>query len=243
MNAIAVIPARFASTRFPGKPLALIAGWPMVLHVYKRAREIKRVDGVIVATDSDLIVKTVTDAGGVAIFTSQDHQSGTDRVAEITNGMPSDRIVLNIQGDLPFVDPRVCEQLIQCLFDNPNIDIATPVIAQGVGQQRDFLDSNTVKSVFDLNNKALYFSRRPIPDSTPYPVDQFPIWHKHIGIYAYRNEVLQKVSKLKPTKLEQYERLEQLRWLENGINVQCVVVNNDCGPDINCPADLKRLNR
>lgn len=239
---IAVIPARFDSSRFPGKPLALINGAPMILHVYNRARRIKGVDALIVATDSDLIANCVRDVGGMVAMTNK-HNSGTDRVAEVAACYPDTATILNIQGDLPFVNPEVCEQLIKYFENTPLADVATPVIAQGKNEEKEYLNPNTVKAVFDINNKALYFSRRPIPDGGALPYGSLPVWYRHIGIYAYRNAVLQRFTTLPPTELEKAERLEQLRMLHYGFNVRCFPVSVDCGPDINCPADLKGLNR
>ena len=239
---IAIIPARFNSSRFPGKPLALINGRPMILHVLNQARKIKGVDVLLVATDSDLIADVVKDSGGVVAMTGE-HNSGTDRVAEVVNGYADDAIVLNIQGDLPFVNADVCEQLIKYLNNTPLADVATPVIAQGKKEEKDYLNPNTVKAVFDINNKALYFSRRPIPDSGHFPYGHLPVWYRHIGVYAYRNAVLQRFSQLPQTELEKAERLEQLRMLHYGFNIRCVPVTSDCGPDINCPSDLKWLSR
>jgi len=233
---VAVIPARFDSSRFPGKPLALIAGKPMVIRVWEQAIKIPGVDLVAVATDDGLIANAVRDAGGIAWMTGE-HQSGTDRIAEACSLMPADAIVLNVQGDLPFFRPEVGAELIRALESDPGADIATPVIA--VKDDIVPTSKNAVKAVFGSSGNALYFSRAVIPFVRE--ITDGPLWYRHIGVYCYRNSALQRFAKLPQSRLEKIECLEQLRALENGMKIKCVVVDKDCGPEINCPNDLKRL--
>ena len=237
---VVIIPSRFDSSRFPGKPLAIISGSPMVQHVWERAKCIAGIDEVVVATDSQIILDAVSKAGVFAVMTSPDHKSGTDRVAEVAEKLSAKSIVLNVQGDLPFVDIGVCEKLIQEMENNPKCDIATPVIEQDATNTKDFYDRNIVKAVFDKNGRALYFTRKSVPDIRDCIVDT-PVWYRHIGIYCYRNSILQEITKLPRTNFEKYERLEQLRPLEHGYHIQTVLVDNDCGPDINCPEDMRKI--
>ncbi len=225
---IAIIPARYASTRFPGKPLADLGGKPVIQHVVEQAS--KAVDLVAVATDDLRIAQAVEAFGGTAVMTSEEHRCGTDRVLEAFDrlGRPAD-IIINVQGDEPFIDPSQIRSLMAC-FDLADTDIAT--LARRFDPAQGFealFDPNLVKVVFGANGRALYFSRSIVPyvRSTDWKhwLDQ-ATFHTHVGIYAYRAEVLDKITSLPQSPLELAESLEQLRWLENGYNIR--VALTDC---------------
>jgi 3-deoxy-manno-octulosonate cytidylyltransferase (CMP-KDO synthetase) len=218
---IGIIPARFASTRFPGKPLVLIQNKYMIQHVYERAKEAD-LDDVFVATDDERIRKEVENFGGKVIMTNLNHASGTDRCAEaarILNLNDSD-FVINIQGDEPFIRKEEIN-LLSKWFGHQKIQIAT--LAKPITNFEEFINPNKVKVVITNSNKALYFSRSPIPYTFPSETrNQNPEirnFFKHIGIYAYRNEVLQIITQLPLSKLEEIEKLEQLRRLENDFTI------------------------
>jgi 3-deoxy-manno-octulosonate cytidylyltransferase (CMP-KDO synthetase) len=241
MNILALIPARFASTRFPGKPLVKLANKPMIQWVYEVAKDV--FNDVFVATDHDGIAKVVTDFGGQFVMTSPEHRSGTDRCAEALEvlerklGKKID-IVVNIQGDEPFVKPAQLELLLKP-FENTQAQISTLVKRFGVDE--DIFNPNIPKVVLGDNGKALYFSRSPIPFcrgfENQYWVKEH-IFYKHIGLYAYRSQVLREISKLSQTPLELAESLEQLRWLENGYSIFTEETNSETIA-IDTPDDLK----
>ena len=214
-----IIPARYESTRFPGKPLAMLGGKPMIQWVYERAEEV--VNDVCVATDDERIFSAVTAFGGKAVMTMNTHKSGTDRICEAYEKLGSDAdVVINLQGDEPFVLPEQIQLLTDC-FDNPNTQIAT--LVRPFGSEEDIFDSNIVKVVFEqLTHRAIYFSRSPIPYLRG--VEQ-ALWAKsipyyaHIGMYAYRADTLKQITQLPQSPLEKAESLEQLRWLEAGIPI------------------------
>lgn len=223
MNFLTVIPARYASTRFPGKPLALLGGRPMVQWVYERAKQ--ACEYVIVATDDARIAEAVDDFGGTAIMTSAYHPSGTDRCLEAAEafiaytGLSFD-VVINVQGDEPFIALEQIE-LLKTAFKNRQVDIAT-LVSPFANDVAEVLNPNNVKVTFSTEGKALYFSRSPIPYLRDVAQDQWmdnQEFYHHLGMYAYRLEVLQKITQLKPSSLENAESLEQLRWLENGYNI------------------------
>lgn len=239
---VVIIPARIGSSRLFGKPLANIQGLPMIVRVLKQAEKIRGVDKIIVATDDKIIRDIVIKNGGCGVLCSEEYQSGTDRVAAIALhfGIPED-IILNVQGDLPFVDPRVCEKLIEQVKEDP-YSIATPVIEEEPGG--DYYNPHVVKVVIsEVDGRALYFSRKGIPAGTIEQLDRLyenPPWYRHVGLYAYRNDILQNISQRLPTDNEKYERLEQIRWLEYGVRIQCVLIEDTCGIDVNTPEDLKK---
>lgn len=234
---IVVIPARYGGKRFPGKPLCMVKGKPMIQRVWEKACEIPGVDRVLVATDHLDIAKVIENVGGVALVTNSEYESGSDRVADIVRVLGPDRIILNVQGDLPFFNPGVGSTLIHALNDNPLADIATPV--QTMHNRLDeLIDHNVVKVVFDLNFRALYFGRSPLPSIS----EGDHAWYKHIGVYAYRNRSLQQLAELPCTGLEHAERLEQLRALEHGMYIKVCPVVDDCGQEINTPEDLRKAN-
>lgn len=241
-----VIPARYGSSRFPGKPLANIAGKAMILHVIDRAVE-SGINDVIVATDDQRIFDVVSAAGASAIMTSADHESGTDRLAEVATklGWADDDIVVNLQGDEPLIPPSVIQQLVHLLEQNTSGQMAT--LMTPIHSVDDLLNSNIVKAVAGEQSQALYFSRAPIP----YPRDHFantkatmPTGHyyRHLGMYAYRVGALKTIPTLQPTELEQLEKLEQLRPLANGIKILLGIVDQSPGHGVDTPEDLVRVN-
>jgi 3-deoxy-manno-octulosonate cytidylyltransferase (CMP-KDO synthetase) len=229
MTVVAVIPARYASVRFPGKPLAPLAGRPMVVHVLEAVRGAKRVDRVIVATDDARIAACVREAGGEALMTSPDAASGTDRVAEVARRAPADAY-LNVQGDEPLMPAENVDRAVGALLDQPGRKLATlayPLPADAVA------DPNTVKVAVARDGRALYFSRSPIP----YYRQGTPAYRKHLGIYAYRPDTLAEVAALPPSPLERAESLEQLRWLEAGHSIWVGEAAGD-SIGVDTPADM-----
>jgi 3-deoxy-manno-octulosonate cytidylyltransferase (CMP-KDO synthetase) len=237
-----IIPARFASARFPGKPLALIGNKPMVQMVYEQAS--KALESVFVATDDERIFNAVISFGGKAIMTSPEHRSGTDRCAEaaeiICQSTPVD-VVINIQGDEPFIRPEQIGLLKSC-FHGENTEIAT--LIREVGSDEDLFDPNQPKAVINSNGDALYFSRSVIPFLRGVKTGEWAGQHtyfKHIGIYAYKTGILKKITALPQSKLEIAESLEQNRWLENGFKIRTAITSwQSIG--IDTPEDLKKAN-
>ena len=236
LRAVGLIPARYASTRFPGKVLAPIAGRPMIQHVVERARQAKLLDLVLVATDDARVRDAVAAFGGRAVMTSPDHASGTDRIAEVARGIDCG-IVVNVQGDEPTLDPASIDGAVAPLLDHPTVEMAT--LCTPLRDEAAARDPNTVKVVCDRRGFALYFSRACIPYYREAPAGPV-LWRKHIGLYAYRREVLLRLGALAPTALEVAERLEQLRALEHGIRIVVVETEHDAiGVDV--PADIARV--
>jgi 3-deoxy-manno-octulosonate cytidylyltransferase (CMP-KDO synthetase) len=213
MKFTAIIPARYASTRFPGKPLALIGGKPMIQRVYEQAISCKQLTNVIVATDDERIRQAVENFGGQVMMTRSDHISGTDRIAEVVAHLPDVEVVINIQGDEPFVRVEQLEQLCS-FFTQPEVAIAT--LAHPITDAAMITDPNVVKAVFAPNGRALYFSRAPIPYLRGIAQQDWVkegVHFQHLGLYAYSRDVLLALTTLPPAPLEQSESLEQLRWL------------------------------
>jgi len=236
MKIIAVIPARYDSTRFPGKPLIQIKGKPMIQHVYERVSKAKLIDKIIVATDDEKIFDAVVNFGGDVVMTSKKHQSGTDRICEVIKKVKGD-IVVNVQGDEPGIEPSHIDKAVAPLLKNRKINIST--LAVRIDDKKFLSDPNKVKVVFDKNNFAMYFSRSCIPYDSKADVKQND-FYKHIGLYVYRRNFLLNLKKLKPSKLEQIEKLEQLRFLENGEKIKVVLVNKE-SISIDTPSDLKQF--
>ncbi len=246
MSSIVVIPARYASTRFPGKPLALLCGKPVIQHVYENAGRARRADEVIVATDSETIFERVLSFGGRAVMTAPEHQSGTDRIAEVAASLKCD-IMVNVQGDEPLIRPEMVDDVIAVLDDRR---AAIGTLAAGVRSGRELFDPNVVKVVFDPEGFALYFSRAPIP----FHRDEWKDLsrgavharegqaHKHIGIYSYRRDALLKVASLPPSRLEQAEKLEQLRALESGLRIKVRETSFET-IGVDTPEDLERVEQ
>ena len=227
MNIIAVIPARYASTRFPGKALAEIVGKPMIQHVYERTVQAKLVNNVIVATDDERIYQVVTSFGGVCRMTRLDHETGTDRLAEVAEGLDAD-IIVNVQGDEPLIVPDMIDQAIQPFLGEPSLKMGT--LKTRIRCLHDFLSPNVVKVVTDKEENALYFSRSPLPffrdKWQDLKDDSFSsgklLCYKHVGLYVYRRDFLLEFAAMSPTFLEISEKLEQLRALENGVLIRVV---------------------
>ncbi|QNN44111.1 3-deoxy-manno-octulosonate cytidylyltransferase [Pedobacter roseus] len=238
---IGIIPARHASTRFPGKPLVDIAGKSMIQRVYEQASKAKSLSKVVVATDDVRIADEVKRFGGEFIFTSSDHQSGTDRCAEVIEALPGFDIVINIQGDEPFIEPAQIELLASC-FTEEKVQLAT--LIKSIHNQESVYNPNSPKVVIDVNGRAMYFSRSPIPfirNGEPGVWAEKHQFYKHIGIYGYRTESLKAITKLPPSSLEIAESLEQLRWIENGFYIQTKVTDLETVA-IDTPEDLLKLN-
>jgi len=213
---IGVIPARYGSTRLPGKALRLIGGKPMIQRVYERAQLARGLNSVCVATDDERIAGVVESFGGKAVMTAVEHPSGTDRLAEATRTMDAN-IVVNIQGDQPFLDPMMIDEAVQPLLDDSTLPMAT--LMHPVHRAEDLQDPAVVKVVVGLAGNALYFSRSLIP----YPRNPAPhAVQEHVGLYVYRRDFLQKLATLPPTPLEKIESLEQLRVLEHGFRLRVV---------------------
>lgn len=239
MSAVtAIIPARWASTRFPGKPLVELRGKPLVRHVWERTCRAKSVDRVIVATDDMRIAEAAFDFGAEVALTSPEHPTGTDRLAEVAAKLKSARIILNVQGDEPDIAPSTIDRLAGALRDDPGLGMVTA--ANPVSDPADIGNPNVVKVVTDRLGRALYFSRSPIPHERD---GRGKARHlRHQGIYGYRRKVLLEFVRWKPTPLETAEKLEQLRALENGVSIGVIVVRRgSVGVDV--PGDLARAER
>ena len=219
-STIAIIPARFHSTRLPGKALALLGGRPMVCHVAERTRRARGLERVIVATDDARIAQAIAATGAEAVLTRADHPSGTDRLAEVARALDA-ALVVNVQGDLPLLDPAMVEGLLARMAAEPALPMATLVAA--LRDEAEWRSPHVVKAVVGADGRALYFSRSPIPfdrDGCRAPGE--PLGWRHVGMYAYRRDVLLRLAALPPSPLEQREQLEQLRALENGIAIGVV---------------------
>lgn len=239
MKVLGVIPARYGSSRFPGKPLIDLKGKSMIQRVYEGAKLSGLITEVIVATDDQRIYDEVLRFGGNVSMTDPDHPSGTDRCAEIALQHPEMDVVINIQGDEPLVDCRQLEQLIHAFID-VHVQIAT--LGNRSISLDDLQNPNRIKIVVDKHHNALYFSRSPIPNfhhSKGEPLSNYP-YLRHIGLYAYRNSVLQELTKLEQTALERIESLEQLRWLYHGYKVTVVETEIET-PNIDVPEDVEKV--
>lgn len=238
MRVICVIPARYSSSRFEGKPLADICGKPMIQRVYERALRSATVSDVVVATDDERILDAVRRFGGKALMTSAAHRSGTDRIAEAVSGLSAaDRdIVVNIQGDQPLFEPAQIDEVVKPLIDDPAVDFSTLIYR--ILRKEEVSDPNAVKVVFDRDHFALYFSRSPIPYCRD--AGGAPVYYKHHGIYAYRKSFLMTFTKLEEGYLERLEALEQLRAMEHGHRIKVVETLQD-SIEVDTPQDLARV--
>lgn len=239
MKVLGVIPARYASSRFPGKPLIDLAGKTMIQRVYEGAKKSSLIAEVIVATDDERIFNEVVRFGGKAMMTQEAHPSGTDRCAEVALQFPEMDVVINIQGDEPLVDYRQLNQLIEA-FSHPETQIAT--LGNFSLTWEDVENPNRIKVVVNAAGKAMYFSRSAIPNahhSSGNPLDKYP-YMRHIGLYAYRSTILQELTNLQPTDLEKIESLEQLRWLYYGYSIQLVETTIET-PNIDVPEDVEKV--
>jgi len=245
MEFIGIIPARYASTRFPGKPLMDIGGKPMIQRVYEQAS--KALNLVIVATDDERIKQAVENFNGRVVMTSKYHKTGTDRCDEAIQIFRKDYfenidVVINIQGDEPFIKPEQLKQLTEC-FEDPSTQIAT--LIQEIEMNQDIFNTNLPKVAINLNNEAIYFSRSPIPFILNEPEDQWVSSHtfyKHIGIYAYCIDILQEITQLQPSLLEVAESLEQNRWIENGYTIKVKETKFKSFP-VDTPEDLEKIKK
>jgi len=222
---IGLIPARWASTRFPGKPLHLIAGKPLVQHVWERCQECSKLDKIVVATDDQRIYDAAIAFGAEVVMTSTDHPTGTDRIAEATKAFPEATHVINIQGDEPLIEPTLIDELASSLLEDKEISMATA--ANQIDDDTLLNDPNVVKVVLRLDGDALYFSRSPLP----YRRSESPELklYRHKGIYAYRRDFLENFVTWKPSPLELAESLEQLRALENGARIKVIITDDESG--------------
>lgn len=242
---VALIPARFASSRFPGKPLALIHGLPMIQHVYQRVVQARSIDRVIVATDDQRIADAVGHFGGEAMLTDPDHATGTDRLAEVANKIDVD-LVVNVQGDEPLIDPRMIDQAVEPMLQHPEYEMGT--LATRITEVDDFYNPNVVKVVLEQNGLALYFSRSAIPcprdlsrQDLAARLPQMGLL-RHIGLYVYRRDLLLAYPSWPQTPLEALENLEQLRALERGVKLHVAVTQYSCH-GVDTPEDLERVSR
>ena len=236
MKILCVIPARYASTRLPGKPLKDVAGKPMICRVYDRASQAKTLAGVVVATDDERILRAVEDHGGRAMMTAKDHPTGTDRLAEVAEAYPDVDLIINVQGDEPLIEPSLIDELGRAFDGDAELQMAT--VMTPMEDEAEQKNPNNVKVVTDKNGCALYFSRSLLP----YPRNDAgtPVY-KHIGIYAYRRDFLLAYAKMTPTPLERAESLEQLRALENGYKIKCIRTNARF-VGVDTPEDLAKVN-
>lgn len=240
MKILGIIPARYASTRFPGKPLIDIAGKSMIQRVYEQAKKCSQLSEVIVATDDDRIFEHVNSFGGKAEMTSSTHQSGTDRCAEVAEKHPEYDVIINIQGDEPYINPDQISKLISC-FGDPGTQIAT--LIKKVSNEQELYNTNSPKVIINKNSEAIYFSRSPLPHirgQEPQNWFQHFTYFKHIGIYGYRAEILKQITKLPVSALEKAESLEQLRWIENSYKIKVAETEIETVA-IDTLEDLKKL--
>ena len=240
MKILAVIPARYASTRFPGKPLISIAGKAMIERVWERARRASHVSDVIVATDDERIVRAVQSFGGEAVLTRADHRSGTERVAEVAAAHPDAEIVVNVQGDMPLIEPAAIDAAIEAVRSDEDVRLGT--LAAPITNPAEIMDPNIVKAVLDFDGNALYFSRAPIP----WVRDRGDTVHakhlKHVGLYVFRREALLEFATFPQGDLERIEQLEQLRWLENGYRIRVEETEYQT-VEVDRPEDVKRVEQ
>ncbi len=239
-SVIAIIPARYASNRFPGKPLAPICGRPMIEHVVSRARAVPLVSRVVVATDDVRIADCVTGFGGDVVMTRSDHVSGSDRLAEAAQllDISEQDVVVNVQGDQPLFSPEVVEQVATPLVEDPSLPMSTLVYR--IVRPEEIDDPTHVKTVFDCNMNALYFSRSPIPFQRNPEDEEQPTYYKHLGFYAYRKGFLLSFVALPVGAWERFEKLEQLRALEYGYRIRITITSHD-SIEVDRPEDLVRV--
>lgn len=236
---VVVIPARYGSTRLPGKPLVLLAGKPMIQRVYERAKLAKQANQVIVATDDERIVKAVEAFGGEARMTRTDHRTGTERVAEVAAHVEGD-IFVNVQGDEPLLDPAAVDTAVSSLLEEPAASIST--VATPIKTPGDIMDPNVVKTVLDFDGNALYFSRAPIPWVRDTASKTLVRHLKHLGLYVFQREALLEYATLPQGELERIEQLEQLRWMENGWKIRVAEVDHDA-VSVDVPEDVGRVEK
>ncbi|WP_338791911.1 3-deoxy-manno-octulosonate cytidylyltransferase [Bernardetia sp. MNP-M8] len=247
MKIIAIIPARYASSRFPAKVLADINGKTMIERVFNQAKKATKLNDVFIATDNQLVFDKVKEFTQNVLMTDSSHISGTDRIAEAALLLEKNKVefdfIINIQGDEPFIQPKQIDSLAEILIENNAVQLAT--LVSQIKDSETLFDTNVVKAIFDVNHKAIYFSRNPIPFVRNEDKKQKDAWlsahtfYRHIGMYAYQKEVLQQITKLQPSKLELAESLEQLRWIENNFSIQVAITPFE-SIGIDTPEDLKK---
>ena len=236
-SVVVVIPARYDSSRFPGKPLAPIAGRPMIQHVVERAKMSRRVSRVIVATDDDRIRAAVASFGGESIITRREHRSGTERIAEVAVHIPAE-IYVNVQGDEPLISPEAIDAAVGEILSNAETQVAT--LCTPISHSAEIMDPNIVKVVLDFDGNALYFSRAPIPWVRDAGERVSARHYKHIGLYVFRRAALLEFPALPPGELERLEQLEQLRWLENGYHIRVAECAYE-GIAVDAPSDIAKV--
>jgi len=241
MRSIGIIPARYNSSRFPAKPLAVIHGKTMIQRVYEQAKKSNELSKVVVATDDERIFDAVVEFGGEVVMTSEHHGSGTERCSEVLESLSDNfDVVVNIQGDEPYIQEQQIDLLISC-FEDQSTEIAT--LVKRISDPQILKDPNKVKVVIDAKGRGLYFSRQAIPYQQNASSDNWineSDYFKHIGMYAYRSATLKEIVKLEPSSLEQAESLEQLRWIENGYFIQTAVTEQEA-LSVDTPEDLEKL--
>jgi 3-deoxy-manno-octulosonate cytidylyltransferase (CMP-KDO synthetase) len=240
--AIAVIPARYAATRLPGKPLVSLAGKPMIQRVWERASQATRITRVIIATDDERILQAAAAFGGEAVMTRSEHRSGTERVAEVAvhvSGVGED-IFVNVQGDEPLVEPEAIDTLVEAIESEEGVSVATLMVA--IAKPADIMDPNIVKVVLDFDGNALYFSRAPIPWVRDREGPVHAQHMKHLGLYAFRRDALLDFPTLPVGDLERIEQLEQLRWMENGYKIRVAETTHD-SVSVDVPEDVTRVEQ
>jgi 3-deoxy-manno-octulosonate cytidylyltransferase (CMP-KDO synthetase) len=238
-NVIVVIPARYGSTRMPGKPLVPIAGKPMIQHVFERAKQAQTVHRVLVATDDQRIFDAVQGFGGEARMTRADHRTGTERIAEVA-AHEAGEVFANVQGDEPLIDPGAIDTAVAALLEEPPAQIAT--VATAIRHAGDIMDPNVVKTVLDFEDTALYFSRAPIPWIRDTAQKIHVKYWKHLGLYVFQRDALLEFPTLPQGELEKIEQLEQLRWLENGWRIRVAEVAHDA-VSVDVAEDVERVEK
>lgn len=235
---LVAIPARWGSTRFPGKPLHFIAGKPLVQHVWERCQECKQIDDIIIATDDARIAEVASSFGAQTVLTDPNHPSGTDRIAEAAKSFPDHRVIINVQGDEPLISSGLIDELACSLRDDPSVQMITA--AAPIQDAAQISDPNVVKVIFDTQGDALYFSRSPLPyQRNP---EAWPRSYRHLGIYGFQRSFLFQFVAWPPSRLEQTESLEQLRALENGTRIR-VALTNELSPGVDTPEQAAAIEK
>jgi 3-deoxy-manno-octulosonate cytidylyltransferase (CMP-KDO synthetase) len=239
--AIAIIPARYASTRLPGKPLVALAGKSMIERVWERTRSAKKISRVIIATDDERIIRAATAFGAEAVMTRAEHRSGTERVAEVaaTTARDDGEIYVNVQGDEPLVEPEAIDTLVEAMESDESVSVGTLMVP--IAKPADIMDPNVVKVVLDFDSNALYFSRAPIPWVRDRDAPVHAQHMKHLGLYAFRRAALLDFATLPLGDLERVEQLEQLRWMENGYKIRVAETPHD-SVSVDVPEDVARVD-
>ncbi len=238
MSVLAVIPARFASTRLPGKPLVPLGGKSMIERVWERARQATSLSGVLVATEDERIRSAVEAFGGQAVMTRSDHRTGTERIAEVAAARKDVDIFVNVQGDEPLIEPAAIDEAVAAIQDDSEVNIST--LAVPIANPADIMDPNVVKVVLDFDGNALYFSRAPIPWVRDRTGPVHARYLKHLGLYAFRRAALLEFATFPQGDLERIEQLEQLRWLENGYPIRVAETEHD-SVSVDVPEDVARV--